>query len=569
MKPLRTFTLWVAFAVLAPVPASASERGILPPPVVRWVGSGAGCGFATIQAAINASAENDIIRIASNQAYFNQTLMVSNRSLTLAGGYSQCGLAQPDTSPVLVRGNGSNSVLRIAAAGARTVLVARVSIWDGGADADGGGGIDLSGPVTLTLDDVGLQRNESTRGGGLRILGSGIDQTLVRLHGGTRIGSTQAGFGNSATLDGGGIHCQAATLQLRDGAVLGNASGGSGGGLYLDGCDLVMTDLLEAVSVPTTIIGNTAVGFGGGLHAFNNSTVQLRSTAQQRTAIRDNHADAGGGGVSLTGAGTLLLADGVQITGNSTDQFGGGVRVSTGAQFDMDRGASAGTNCVAPYHIECSVLSENSALAAGAVVAISGAEADIRQTWIEGNSATGDPIARVAGATLVFSGNLVRGNLGGGFGLLMFDGSTGSIGWSTFADNQPATTFRLADDSQLELFASIVWEDSGVVASLADTSGILGHCLNVYEDSIVPGVTDDPQFIHPGHPTRPDYRIRPDSPAADACDTAFGAPLNRDIAGQPRPYELPGVSNGLGPHDMGAFEIGDVIFADGFGSNLF
>ncbi len=568
---LRALLLLCA-PLLAIAPASGLARasdaagadGIAPPPQVRWVGAGAGCGFGSIQAAILASAQNDIIRVAGNQAYLNQSLAITNTSLTIAGGYAACGDAAPTSPSTLVRGNGVNSVLFITAAGtARQVLLLRLSIWDGGPDADGGGGIEVSGPVTLTLDEVNLQRNASTNGGGLRVVGTGPANTLVRLFGGSRIGSPQAGFGNTASNQGGGIHCRDATIDLRNGAVYGNQSVGNGGGLWLDNCALEMTALAPGVSVPVAIDGNESGLWGGGLYAGNGSTIQLRSTLQQRTRISGNIGGTGGGGVALTGATTTMFVDGVQITGNSTPQFGGGVRVSSGALFDMDRGSAAGSHCQSPYEAQCSVLSDNTALSGGAIGAFSGAEVDVRQTWIEGNSATAHVVARVVDAQLFFSDNLVHANQGTSFALFFADGATGSIGWSTLVHNQPATLIRV-DASQVSVFGSVIWQDGGQVASLGNGGTITGQCLNVFEASVLPGVTDDPGFIDPDDPVRPDFRLHPDAPGVDACDTALGAPGSRDVAGQPRPFDLSGVANTLGPYDMGAHEVGDAIFADGF-----
>jgi predicted outer membrane repeat protein len=570
---LRARALVLPALLLAVAPAAApvlasSVSGIAPPPATRWVGAGAGCGFGSIQAAIVAANQNDIIRVAGNQNYLNQSLAIANKSITIAGGYAACGDAAPSSASTLLRGSGAGSVLFITAAGtARQVLLQRLAIWDGGPDGDGGGGIDLTGPVTLTLDGVALQRNASTNGGGLRVVGTGAASTLVRLTGGSRIGSPQNGFGNTSSNQGGGIHCRDATIDLRSGAVYGNQAGGSGGGLWLDNCTLTMTDLAPGVSVPVAIDGNTSVGWGGGLYASNGSTIQLRSTLQQRTRISDNTGTGGGGGVALTGAGTTMYADGVQITGNSTQQFGGGVRVNAGALFDMDRGNADGSNCPPPNDVQCSVLSGNSALSGGAILASGGAEADVRQTWIEGNSAGAHVVARVSDAQLVFSDNLVHANLGASYGFYFADGATASIGWSTLVHNQPTTLMRVISGSQVAVFGSVLWQDSGQVATVSDGGAITGQCLNLFEDAVLPGVTADPGFIDPDHPLRPDFRLHPDAPGVDACNAASGAPSSRDVAGQPRPFDLPGVPNLLGPHDIGAHEVGDLIFADGFGHN--
>lgn len=551
--------------LIAAGPLAAQSEGVVVPPVTRWVGAGAACHFASLQAAINASADHDVIRIANNQNYANQMLVINNRSLTLSGGYASCGDAEPSAPTTVLHGNGNASVLRIATGAAipRTVLLRRLAIWDGGTDADGGGGIDVSGPVQLTLDGVDVVRNESSRGGGLRVQGSGIAHTRVRLDGGSDIGSSQPGFGNSASVDGGGIHCTAATIELRNGTVHGNDTAGNGGGLYLDGCHLAMVDL-AGVSVPISIADNAAGNRGGGLHAVGGSQLRLRSTAQQRMRIQGNLAGGGGGGVSLLDAGTDLQADGVQIIGNETNQFGGGVLVADGARLDMDRGSSLGTHCPAPDSTRCSVLAGNSALSGGAIAVSTGAEADIRQTWIEDNTAATEAVARVFDASLVFDSNLVRGNLGSAFSMLFAQNALGTIGWSTLVDNGAFTAVRASGGSLVALVGSIIWQDVGLAAAEADGGIISGQCLSLFEDSVLAGDTSDPLFVSPGAVPTPDHALRADSSAVDACAPLGGMPLGRDAAGHVRPFDLPGVSNGPNTYDRGALETGDRIFADGF-----
>jgi hypothetical protein len=77
----------------------------------------------------------------------------------------------------------------------------------------------------------------------------------------------------------------------------------------------------------------------------------------------------------------------------------------------------------------------------------------------------------------------------------------------------------------------------------------------------------DPEFADPASDN---YRIRTSSPAVDFCDDRVIASRRKapamafDIDLDRRGYDFPSTANFLGSFDLGADEVVDHVFADGF-----
>jgi len=107
---------------------------------------------------------------------------------------------------------------------------------------------------------------------------------------------------NVAGADGGGLY--GAWLHLLRGDVEGNSAGGDGGGAWLEGWDISLTD--------TDLVGNSAMR-GGGLYA---STLPWGDPHVAGGSLLRNVATGPGGGVFLVGG--WLSFDGVDL-GVATD----------------------------------------------------------------------------------------------------------------------------------------------------------------------------------------------------------------------------------------------------------
>jgi len=109
-------------------------------------------------------------------------------------------------------------------------------------------------------------------------------------------------------------------LRIHGGGFLGKF-GSSGGGVYVTNNTFV--------TIEETTIENNNAAFGGGLYLLRNlgpATVQLNAGVQ----IKDNHAAIGGGGVYVNGGEMKIVADRVNIDGNISDDYGGGIALDNG-----------------------------------------------------------------------------------------------------------------------------------------------------------------------------------------------------------------------------------------------
>ncbi|MGH7264183.1 MAG: choice-of-anchor Q domain-containing protein, partial [Candidatus Rokuibacteriota bacterium] len=183
----------------------------------------------------------------------------------------------------ILDGGGLDRVLDIRPGA--TVVIADLTIRNGAAPGgEDGGGIRNGG--VLTLVDVAVSRN--TAGGG----GGGIAST--------------------------------GTLRVRRSRVTENAAGGTSGGGIL--CITPAADVLVEAS---TVAGNTANEFGGGL------TVAFSTAVVRNSTVADNTSLLNGGGIEGLDDSTLVV-EGTTVSGNATGTDGGGLRIAGGTIATID-----------------------------------------------------------------------------------------------------------------------------------------------------------------------------------------------------------------------------------------
>jgi len=256
-------------------------------------------------------------------------------------------------------------------------------------DTAASGDLDITGDVVIeghgaTIDAGGIDRVFDVRGTAAVTL----DQLVVT--GGRTAG--QAGDAGATDRDGGGIAVNAGAATLVATTLIGNTAGGWGGGAS------VTTGSL-------TMMGGRAVynraRSGGAVGAAEGSTVVLGSSL-----VAANRADAGGG---VRSAGRATIAD-TTIAVNDAPAFGGGVAAS------------------GPLTIVASSVSGNTGLVGGGVVSAN--RADIRNTRVSSNRAlaggglVNGGTATVARVTVADNVALVGGGILNTSGPLTVDTST-------------------------------------------------------------------------------------------------------------------------------------------------
>lgn len=534
---------------------------------VFWVGAAAPCNFNSLQTAIGAVPDGAEIRLANNQAYDDINVTLSDKSLLISGGWADCtddaaeGVTELVGDPTLIL-----PVLAIGSpATAREVVLRRLRLGGGRRS-----GIELSGHVDLRVERSVIDANEANLGGGIRVDGVSRADTILRVSE-TRIGVVE-GTGGNAAGNGGGIACAHATVRLGGSAIVGNHADSEGGGLFLDDCGLDTAlnvysfDGLGTIAL--WIAANTATINGGGIAATGGSELEFAAPFSPY-AIHANQANEGGG-ILLRGAGTTLVARGLTLSENVAAERGGAASVREGAQFTMERllpklagGVVASTRC--GLAVECNLVQANRAEEnTGGAFYVSEAGLTLRQAVLEHNhSGNGSTLLLVASVSRI-ENSLIHGNDGGGGALVrVLDGSSFVLNSSTVAGNTGGSTLiELFSDNganNLHLRNSIIWQPGTTVLAATPADTLASVCMNAHEDASIEALVHEPGFLDPD---AGNYRLHAASPNIDACADPFAGPV-ADLLGRQRPSDL-GTDHGDGDFDRGAYELGDLIFADGF-----
>jgi Right handed beta helix region len=302
-----------------------------------------GCQYSTIQSAINQANDNDVINIQKGHYFENLNTQgkaltlwgIDNRQAIVDGNGNGTVITIPGTNPVTVRdltimrgfGNGGGiAALQGAALNVRhTILVNNYST------SVGGGGINYGGSA-ITIFDCTVTNNTAMYGvGGVQIviLGGGsavVESSTIARNSGGGIsfgGEMFATVDASSIVDntgGGGLSTVGAQLPLElaisNSTIAGNSAESFGGGIFLFSTNAVLNNVF--------LTRNTTGGNGGGIymsvqtHADNSpSTISLTATY-----VVGNSAGGDGGGTYLLG--TIINGGGNVIQGNTPDNCGKG-----------------------------------------------------------------------------------------------------------------------------------------------------------------------------------------------------------------------------------------------------
>src|SRR5256714_539050 len=189
--------------------------------------------------------------------------LVVDKSVTING---------PGAANLAVDGNRASRVFYIGSG--RTVTIDSLTIMNGNAGDDAGGGI-YNDKATLTVTNSILSGNSAGyRGGGILNLGEFGSATL------TISNSTLSGNWSSGVAGyGGGIFnaggLGSATLTISASTLSGNSSLQEGGGIYNSGGAQGSAPLTISNS---TLSGNSATGFGGGGIYNDQATLTITNT---------------------------------------------------------------------------------------------------------------------------------------------------------------------------------------------------------------------------------------------------------------------------------------------------
>jgi len=243
-------------------------------------------------------------------------------SLTIDGGQHESifQLASPGGNQVfaiqgltLTNGRGSDGGGAIAAFAGETLKVSRSVITGNFGDGKGHGGGIGSEAGTLTVEETIISDNETVaNGGGIEIHGVGsvavIRNSLIS---GNRAISNDEG-------SGGGVVCEACTLDIVNSTISGNSSNIGGGGIANSGTTTLLNVTVFDNTADADGIPNTSNGIDDGGGISNSGTLALKNSI-----VAGNHDN---GGEAPDCDGTLASEDfnligeiaGCTITGATT-----------------------------------------------------------------------------------------------------------------------------------------------------------------------------------------------------------------------------------------------------------
>ena len=485
--------------------------------------------YRTIQEAIDASMNDDIVQVAGGDYILDEPLQFHGiqmsivgsetalktkligsgfpkndqiRSLVLMGKDDQAGVTIVDVEFREAKGTRRDNIpfLDCKSFAAQSSSGGAILIEQGAkltlsrcifedCAAFGGGAITCMGSRLLAEDCLFTGNSTSSRNGGTGNFGGAVlcssnaVATFIRCN-----------FWDNVALCGGGVAVDCgADVSFESCAIEGNeAFGGSGGGIFCNQAKIALTD--------SALLGNTTIDgiCGSGVHvtAFGAAVIE-------RAVFRENIAANRGAAICVKEGGFLSIHNSI-VQGNRSLDF------------------SAGVACEGEVQMERVVFTDN--------VARSGAVA----------------VNVTRGGRLRMTNCLLVNNISSIGAVGCEQNSDLTIVHCTVTGNPSGGIVRI-QSAKLDIVNSILWGNQsewGSLASLGDLGELSVMHSCVEGDQVIPGLGNtnaNPMFV-----SQNDLHLQASSPAIDAGITQLG--IERDLDGYARL---------CGPKvDMGAYEFG-------------
>ncbi|MDQ3812789.1 MAG: hypothetical protein M3347_02425, partial [Armatimonadota bacterium] len=267
-------------------------------------------GLTSLREAIN-TANNETTHPGADTITFDTTVFAAPHKTITLGGTQLPAITESVTitgplAGVTISGNNASRVFQIDSG---TVSLDKLTITNGNAGGDRGGGIRNSG--TLMLSNCTLSGNSAGIDGG----------GIMNFAGLTLSNSTLSG--NSASFGGGVYNASGATATIGNSTLSGNTATGAGGGIYNDATLTIGNSILKKGATGENLAGSVTTDEGYNLSSDgtgpNNGTTDIRNTDPQLGPLANN------GGPTPTHAllaGSPAIDKGKALGGVTTDQRG-------------------------------------------------------------------------------------------------------------------------------------------------------------------------------------------------------------------------------------------------------
>jgi len=547
----------LTLAVVGPLSSSRSAEHSVAHST-EWQVCPSGCHYASIQDAIDAASDGDVIKVAAgtytgvnvhprnditSTGVVTQLVYIS-KTITIQGGYTTINwtTSDPTANPTMLDAEGQGRVLYIT--GDISPIVEGLRLTGGNAAGLGGhqnpggagGGVYVISAAARIRNNW-VFSNSASFGGGLYLYGS-----AATLNGNT-VTSNSGGMG------GGGLYLYGSTAALNGNTVISNAALlGGGGGLFLDSSAATLNGNI--------IVSNTTIGGrGGGLHLLHSPATLSGNT------VSANYARRGGGLYLYYSPATL---SGNTVSANRDYYFGGGgglLLIMSGATLSGNTVVSNTSNDNGGgLHLDSSdailngnvIISNTSIYGDGGGVFLGSSAATLNRNIVVANTAiTGSGGGLyLAGEGNALVNNVVADNQANGLGSgLYIRGSAPRLLHTTIARNRGGDGSGVYIDfgaTPVMTNTILVSQTVGLTVTEGGTATLMGTLWGsgAWANGINWGgagaintgtfnIVGDPGFVDPD---AGDYHLGPNSAA---LDVGVNAGVMTDIDNQPRPYQAP------------------------------